>query len=300
MGGNRGDAAGPIGPGDHILLDDGDFLHRHLHAEIAPGDHDAIHFPKYVVQVGDALAALQLGHDRGAAAELVEIGAGVTDIFAGAHERQRYPVHFLFDSELQGDLVAFGDDRHVDGHIGEVDPFVRRKIAPITDVGFDFEVRGYLQDFQADRSVGDVYQVAGTHAAQDFRFGERKEVRRTGVGFVDDRNFIPKVQLRRFRHVAQAEFVAAQVLQDGHGPVVFFGRCPHVRYNFGVLFQRTVGEIEAGDVHAGADEAVQDFRGPGCWAYGGDNFSLAHNVYLCSMVLYLFAIITRRSNAPSY
>ena len=154
-------------------------------------------------------------------------------------------------------------------------------------MGFDFQFCGYFLDFQAHRPVGDVNQVAGAHAAQDFRLRKRQEERRNGGRFVDDGNFIAKVKLRRLGHVAQPELVAAQVLQDGHGPVVFFGRCPHVRDDFGVFFQRAVGEVEAGDVHAGGDKAVQNFRGPGCWAYGGDNLGLAHNIYLCSMGLYL-------------
>ena len=113
LGGYGGYFAQFVGATHHFFLNAGNFLHRHFHAQVAAGHHDAFHRVEDVVQVLHAFPALQLGHYRSAAVELVEVGAGVAHVVAGADERERNPVHALFHAELQGDFVAFGDDGHI-------------------------------------------------------------------------------------------------------------------------------------------------------------------------------------------
>ena len=118
-----------------------------------------------VVQVVHAFPPFQLGHDGGAAVQLVEIGAGVAHIIAGTHKGQGYPVHSLLDAELQGDFVAFGNDRHIHSYVGQVDAFVRGQVAANQHPGIHGQVVADFQHFQAYGAVGEKDAVAGAEVA---------------------------------------------------------------------------------------------------------------------------------------
>jgi len=53
-----------IAQGDESLLDDGDFLDRHLDTEVSPGDHDAVCYGKDALDILDSLPLLHLDDDR--------------------------------------------------------------------------------------------------------------------------------------------------------------------------------------------------------------------------------------------
>ena len=279
LGGYGGYFAHFVGAAHHLFLDAGHFLHWHFHAQVAAGDHNAVHFVEDVVQVVHAFAAFQLCHYGGVAVELVEVGAGVADIVAGADEGEGYPVHFLRYAELQGDFVAFGDYGHIHGHIGEVDALVGGQVAADQHLSFDFQVGGEVQDFQADGAVGEEHAVAGAQVPQDGGFGEGEACVVIRVRGVDDGHGVAHIELDGVGHLSQSELVAAQILEDGDRAAVLAGGFADVGDDGGVFLQGAVGEVEAGDIHTGGDQLAEGLGGVGLGADGGDDFGFPHSCW---------------------
>ena len=82
LGAAPGDLAG-------ALLDERHLLERHLDAEVAAGDHDAVEGADDLVEVLDRLRLLDLRDDGEPAALLVHDLVDPADVVGGAHEGQR-------------------------------------------------------------------------------------------------------------------------------------------------------------------------------------------------------------------
>ena len=74
---------------DRPLLHDRHLLERHLDAEVAARDHDAVEGEHDLFEPVDRLGLLDLGDDRAVDADLVHDLVHELDVFGRAHERQR-------------------------------------------------------------------------------------------------------------------------------------------------------------------------------------------------------------------
>ncbi len=88
-------------------LDDGEFLHRALDAEIAAGYHDAVGSLDDVVDDGHGMLVLDLGYGAGLAAMLVEHALEFQDVLGLAAETQGHIIHIKGDAEFDVGEVLF-------------------------------------------------------------------------------------------------------------------------------------------------------------------------------------------------
>ncbi len=147
-----------------LLLQAGDLLHRHLHAEIAARHHDGVGEIDDLLEMIERRRLLDLGHHRGAAArELARLG----DVLGALHEGQRDPG----DAERQGELdvgaVLLGHGAERQHGVGQADALAAAEHAARHHLGIDADV-ACLDDAQLELAVVEQQRVAGLHGLEDF------------------------------------------------------------------------------------------------------------------------------------
>jgi hypothetical protein len=89
------------GAADDVLLNGGNLLRRHFHAQIAARHHDAVGHLQNGVEMLDGLRLFQLGDDPGVAAEGGHAIAHQAHVFGGAHKGDGDGVDAVLERELQ-------------------------------------------------------------------------------------------------------------------------------------------------------------------------------------------------------
>ena len=88
-----------------IFWSSGTFSGRHLHAQVAAGDHDAVGFADDLLEVQDGLGLLDLRDDRDVRLQRLDEETGLRDVLCRAHERERDVINALLDAEPEVVLV---------------------------------------------------------------------------------------------------------------------------------------------------------------------------------------------------
>ena len=281
------------GGDDHLALVDGGldhlFLeHRHLvggdlHPQVAPGHHHAVGGVGDGVQVIHALPVLNFGDDADVlAAETVQHGADLRHVGGAADKGGGHKVEVVLHREAQVLLVLVGEGGQGDGHAGDIDALV---------VG-----QGAAGDHPAaDVLAVDVLHLQVHQAVVDEHVASALELL-VEVGVGD--GHLPGVPLHlpggEGKRVAVAELDAAAgkgadadlgalgVQNGGHGPAQAVPHPLEPGEQGAVGLVGAVGEVEAGGVHAGQDQLLDDLLAVGGGAKGADNFCFSHAVFLQS------------------
>ena len=151
-------AAGEL---DGALLHERHVLERHLDAEVAAGDHDAVEGRDDALEVVDRLRLLDLGDDGHARAELVHDRVDVGDVVGRAHEGQGDHVDAEAHREAEVLAVLVGQRGHADRDAGQVDALVVADTSPPTTVSVSTSVSVDLDGPEHDLAVVDEQEVTG-------------------------------------------------------------------------------------------------------------------------------------------
>ena len=123
-----GDDHGDLGAArlaDDLLLDVRHVLQRHVHAEVAAGDHDRVDDVQDTGQVGEDLVPLELGDQRHVVGALgPQEAPHFLDVAGRAHERDRDEVDALPEAEFQIFAVLVGQAGHRQRHVRQREPLV--------------------------------------------------------------------------------------------------------------------------------------------------------------------------------
>jgi hypothetical protein len=124
-----------VGFPDDPFLKHRNLFGRHLHAEIAPGDHQPVSLLQDFLQVVNALAVLDLGDHRLVPTGFPDHVPDRSDIVGPADEGDGDQVHVEPDAVDDVQSILLGDRRQVDGDIGQTDPFPGEQRAADDDPG---------------------------------------------------------------------------------------------------------------------------------------------------------------------
>ena len=145
---------------DQLLLNGGNLHIGNFHAQIAPGDHNAVALGADFLRVIHAGAVFNFGNDLNvAAAVFPEEGFQFNQILPGGNEGGSHKIHPVFDAEQQVFLVLLGQigtghDLVGEAHALPVAHFSADHRAAVYVAALQF---GYLKDHQ---SVADENPVA--------------------------------------------------------------------------------------------------------------------------------------------
>ena len=268
---------GGVALADHFLLRVRHLLGRDLDAEVAAGDHAAGGVGQDVVEVLDAEGTLDLRIDRDVvAAVLVADLADLLDALAVADEGGGDRVDA--DLATEDDVLAVAVSHRGEGDVdaGDVDTLALAQVAGVgegaVDVGavdgVDVELKQAIVDQDAVARldlVGEVLEVEGETlmVADD-------------VVISGDDGLVAglEVNLLAVLEHAGADLGALGVEHDGDGDAKL-GRDLADALDAGtVVIVGAVGEVEAGDVHAGLDELGEDGLVFGGRTHGADDLGL--------------------------
>ncbi len=264
------------GAADDVLLDGGDLFGRDFDAEISAGDHDGVGYFEDGVEVLDGLGLFELGDDPGVGVEGGEAAFDVADVVGGADEGDGDGVDALADGEDEVFLVLLGERGDLDGDAGEIDALVLAEHAAVDDLADDVDAFDVL-DAELDEAVGEQDAGAGLEV-----FGEGLEdgadegggafdlARGDGEAFAGD-----ELDGLVVLELAGANLGALQVGEDADGLAFLLCDGAHHLDELGLLGVGAVGEVEAGDVEAGADQLAEDVGGAAGGAERGDDLGAA-------------------------
>ena len=237
--------------GDEVLLDGGQLRKRHLHAEVAAGDHDALAHRADLVDVVDARLVFDLGdHVDVPAAVCLEELLEVDDVLLAGDEGGGDEVHAVFDAEEEVRPVLIAHVSLAHDFAGEAHALAVGQDAAGDDLAADLRALDGA-DLEDDKAVVDQYPVADVEI-----------VGKPGVAHGDDglvafdlaggEGKVVPVLEGDFAVFEGADAVlgALGVEHDGDGqPELGADLLDHVDL-FLVLLMGAVGEIQAGDVQA--------------------------------------------------
>ena len=188
------------------------------------------------------------------------------DIFAALDERSGNPVHIHAAAKFDVGGIGFRNGRQVDGNARYGNALAVAHLAAVEDLRMDIFAFD-ADNFQVDQAVRQEDVVAGFDVLRQFfivhggnRFVAFDVTGRQGkvlAGFHHDRAILK---------FAQTDFRAFRVQEQCHRDTQFLGgSADHVDALF-MFFMRTMGEIKAGNVHAGFNHLFDNFRGIGTGA----------------------------------
>jgi hypothetical protein len=265
-------------------------IQRHLHAEVAAGDHDGVEGVDDLFEVVDRLRLLHLGDDRQAHAELVHDRVYVFDVARAAHEGQGDHVGahaglVLAQRPAQVGHVLVGQRRHGDRDAGQVDALVVGDLAAFD--GHALDPRAVHRDhFEGHPAVVDQDAVArGAVPRQPLVRGGADLPGARHVFSGDGEPVAARQHVRAVREAAQADLRALQVHQDAHGPPGVVGGLAQVEIPGLVFGVRTVGQVQPADVEPCGDQCRELLGCLGRRAEGTDDFRATHESDLISYLL---------------
>ena len=194
------------------------------------------------------------------------------DIGGAAHERESDGIDAVVEAEFEVFAVFFGQRRNGKRDAGKVDAFVLAQRAAVDDVAENVFAAD-AANAQFDQAVGEQDAGAGGDLAGEI--GECGRDARGGAGHVlrcdgDDRAGFQQHGLVAFER-SGADFRALQILQDADGAALALGGAAQALDVVGVIGVGAVGEVEAGDVHAEAEQVAHEGFGVAGGADGADD-----------------------------
>mmetsp|Transcript_89723 Transcript_89723/g.175578 ORF Transcript_89723/g.175578 Transcript_89723/m.175578 type:complete len:379 (-) Transcript_89723:226-1362(-) len=152
-----------VAPRDHHLLRQEHLLRRDLHAQVAPGNHDAVAGLHDGVEILQALLVLDLRDDLDAAPAQAEGIADELHIVGALYEGGRDKVDALRDAEFDEILFVFVlQHRQVHLHAGQVAVLALAELAIVHHLR-DHEVLAALLHLQGQGAVGHQNRVPWLH-----------------------------------------------------------------------------------------------------------------------------------------
>ena len=251
---------------DKDFLEHRYFFRRDFDAEVTTGDHDAVAHLNDIVDVVDCSLTFDFGDNLHVAVVFFQNLADRQDIFAALDERSGNPVHIHAAAKFDVGGIGFRNGRQVDGDARYGNALAVAHLAAVEDLRMDIFAFD-ADNFQVDQAVRQEDVVAGFDVLRQFfivhggnRFVAFDVTGRQGkvlAGFHHDRAILK---------FAQTDFRAFRVQEQCHRDTQFLGgSADHVDALF-MFFMRTMGEIKAGNVHAGFNHLFDNFRGIGTGA----------------------------------
>mmetsp|Transcript_25064 Transcript_25064/g.77314 ORF Transcript_25064/g.77314 Transcript_25064/m.77314 type:complete len:469 (-) Transcript_25064:242-1648(-) len=280
LGGRDHVLAGGLGLLDHHLLRHPDLLHRDLHAQVAASHHDAVGLREDLVEVPQALDALDLGNDLdGQAAAVLP---ALPHVLRALHEAQRNVVGLGRHGPL-GDvedlaLVHHGD---VDAYAGHVHVLLLAEAAVVQDLGHHV-VLGHLRDLQDHGAVLHQDPLARLHVARELAVGDgdARLVALLRVVAAHELEALAGLELLLGvvdLELPRADLRAARVHEDLHLAAelrLHLVGLHEVCHLHALLLVVAVRHVAADGVHARLHELRQDLGVPGLGADGADDVRL--------------------------
>ena len=134
------------------------------------------------------------------------------------------------------------------------------------------------RDHELHQPVIDEDAMADLHLARQRRKGRGDDLRVPHHRFRGDDERLPVLQLHDALDVADTDLRPLNVADDRHVAAEVRGRLPHELDDARPLARRAVGEIEAEDIDAAGEQAVDALLGGAGGAEGGDDFGSAQGV----------------------
>ena len=264
------------GAADDELLNGGNLFRRNFYAQVAARHHDAVGDLENGVEMLDRLRLFQLGDDPGVETEGGHAVAHQAHVFGRAHKRDGDGVDAVLKRELQIPGVLLRQRGCAHQHAGKIDAFVLAQQAAIHDVaGHVFAVD--LVHAQLDQSVGEQNARALLHVfGQSLEGGAHARCRARHLAGRDDELMAGLEQHRQMiLEQPGANLGPLQVTQDAQRLVLFLAQLADLPDDGGFALVAAVGEIEADDVDAGADQLANDRLCVGGRPERGDNLGAA-------------------------
>ena len=278
LGGGDDVLACPDGGLDHPLLEDGHLVGGDLHAQIAPGNHDAVGGGDDAVQIVHALPVLDFGDDAdGLSAALVEESADLRHVGGPADEGGGDEVKVVLHGEAQVVPVPVGEGGQGDGHAGDVDALVVGEDAASDDGAVDV-VAAHLRHLQLHKAVVDEHPAARLQLVAEVDVGDGN----TGpvAGHVvggEGEGRACRQRHRAVREGTDADLRAFGVQNGGHRAAQIVPDALKAGEHGQMRFVSAVGEVEPGGVHAGQNELFHGGLVARGGAEGADDFCFSHN-----------------------
>jgi hypothetical protein len=244
---------------DGLLLDRGHALERHLHAEVAARDHERVGHLEDLAQAGHGLGLLELDDDRQLGAACGHELARLDHVLGPAHERQRDQVDPQRQPELEVGLVLVRERRRRDVGARQVDALVVAHGSALDHARGHAHAVG-LEHLEADVAVVDQERVARLDVACEVRIGRRGQagiavLGLAGPGRDGEGRALGEVGLAA-RELAEPDLRALEVEQDADRASALVGDLADDLVHLPVVVVGAVGEVQAGHVHAGANQLL--------------------------------------------
>src|ERR1035438_4672234 len=185
----------------------------------------------------------------------------------------------MLHAELEVFFIFFGEGGDADGDAGEVDALVLAEHAAVDDFALDL-FAGDLENAELDEAVGEENARAGLEV-----FGEGGEGGGDDGGGAEDVTGSDGEALAGLELNGDAIFEAAgadlgtlEIAEDADIFVFFAGDLADHFDELEFFGEGAVGEIEAGDIEAGAEQLTEDGFAGGSRPQRGDNFGAAEAV----------------------
>ena len=257
------------------LLDEGDLLDRHLDAEVAAGDHEAVGGGEDLVDVLERARALDLGDDERLVAEVARRGAHRLDVRRALDERLAHRVDARLEREGQALAVARREGADAQLDVGQVEPLARAQLAADPDLAdhlgaADLERRSA----RCSRRSGTACRRASRPAAGG-RTTPRRAARRRRCPAV--------VRVKRSpgcRSIGSSASLPMRIFGPDRSAMMAMRRPTRLRGRAQVLDDLPVAgevavrEVQPRDVHARLDQLDHDLRRLRRGADGGDDLGL--------------------------
>ncbi len=268
LGGDDHRLAEIAGETDDAFLDERHLLGRKLDAEIPPRHHHRIRKAENRLQIFECLRFFELGEDRRPSRDEL---ARLPDVFGPLDEGEPHEI----DPGLKGEgevLAILGRERR-DGqdHVGDVHALAIGEHAPHQHLA-DQVIGPFVGHPQAELAVIEQERGADLGGLDDFGMGEFHPFSIAGGGVEIEAEGLAGLQMDAARgEAADAELGALDVGEDADRPSRLLLEGADRLDARGVILMRAVREIEAEDVHPGAEEPADDLWRGACRAEGGDD-----------------------------
>ena len=249
---------------DDLLLDGGAHLGRHLDAQVAAGDHDAVGLLQDVIEVVDGHGAFDLREDVDVlAAVLIAQLADLAHAGRVADEGRRDEIDALFQAEQDVLAVLLGDGGQRQLGVRDVHALLLAQLAAVLDIAGYVLARDAL-DREPDQAVVDQDRASHMDLARKLEviqiemLGVALQVLRgLGRSHRDGRAGLER-HLGMTLQKARADLGPLGVEQDAHRDAELAGDALDALHARTLLLVAAVREIETGDVHARLDHLAED------------------------------------------
>ena len=262
---------------DRAALDDGQFLVGHLDAEIAARDHDAVGDGDDLLEILHRELVLDLGDDADVAVAFANLGAEQQHVGRLAHERHGDEIHAALEGDLDVLVVLLGQRGQVNLHAGQVDVAAAAERAGGEHLADELVRAAFLDRAHAEVAVVDDDDAADLDVLDELRvIAIDGDLHRALLALDGEADPVADLEVVGLGHVAGADGRALRVEQQRDFLVESGGDFADELGDFAHLVVVRVRHVEAKDVHAHVDEALEGGGAPGGGSEGGDDFGAAH------------------------